>query len=40
MSLVKSCNLDQTVLFELMNKSHKGFMLNGYPENASVDQKG
>ena len=31
--------LSQMTLIGLYNKSHEGFMLNKYPENASMDQK-
>ena len=36
----KPCNLDQTTLIQLMNKSHEGFMLSKCQKNASMDQKG
>ena len=36
----KPCNLGQTTLLTLMNKSYKGFMLSKWLENASIDQKG
>ena len=36
----KHCNLAQTTLITLMNKSYGGFMLSKWPENAPIDQKG
>ena len=36
----KSCNLAQTTLLTLMNKSYEGFMLSKWQQNASIDQKG
>ena len=33
--LTKPCNLAQTTLIQLMNKSHEGFMLSKCQENAS-----
>jgi hypothetical protein len=35
----KPCNLAQTTLIKLMNKSYEGFMLSKWGENASMDQK-
>jgi len=35
----KHCNLAQTTLLTLVNKSYEGFMLNKWPENAPIDQK-
>ena len=31
----KPCNLAQTTLIQLMNKSHEGFMMSKCQENAS-----
>ena len=36
----KHCNLAQTTLIKLMNKSYEGFTLRKCQENASMDQKG
>jgi hypothetical protein len=35
----KPCKLSQMTLNELYNKSHKGFMLRAFPENASIGLK-
>jgi hypothetical protein len=35
----KPCNLAQMTLDELYNKSHEGFMLSNYQENASIGLK-
>jgi hypothetical protein len=36
---IKPCNLAQTTLIKLMNKSYEGFILSKCQENASMDQK-
>ena len=35
----KHCNLAQTTLLTLVNKSHEGFMLSGGQENTSIGLK-
>ena len=35
----KPCNLAQTTLLKLMNKSYEGFMLSKCQENASIGLK-
>ena len=35
----KPCNLDETTLIKLYNKSHEGFVLSKYQENASIGRK-
>ena len=37
--LTKPCYLSQMTLIELYNKSHEGFVLSKYQENALMDQK-
>ena len=39
-SSTKPWYLAQMTLIELYNKSHEGFMLSKWPENAPIDQKG
>ena len=38
--LTKPCNLAQTILIQLMNKSYERFILSKCEENAPIDQKG
>ena len=35
----KPCNLAQTTLLTLMNKSYEGFMLSKWPKNTSIGLK-
>ena len=39
MKSTKPCNLAQTTLIELYNKSHEGFVLSRDQENASIGLK-